>query len=123
MTCKDEMFSLLATQARNIEPVGKSRHAAAIVHKKGIVVAFGKNSKRTHPLMLKYGRNQHSRFLHAEVDALIRASNTLRAFPIGYEYHLYVVRVGRNGELAYSKPCSGCRKAIKDYGIGKIYHS
>ena len=58
---------------------GRFRLAAGIVHKKSLI-ATGVNSYKSHPLMLQFGKNSDSIFLHAEVDAI---KNALRLLSVG----------------------------------------
>ena len=101
--------------------VRSSRHAAAICYK-GAVLSYGVNSYKTHPMMLLYGKNEESIFLHAEIDALVRAISGYGA-DLLKDCSLYVLRLNKKGEVAPSCPCSGCQKAIEAFQIKKVYHT
>jgi tRNA(Arg) A34 adenosine deaminase TadA len=116
-----DIWDLLAKKAVHAHMVRSSRHAAAIVYK-GQVLGHGLNSLKTHPIMRKYGRNADAIYLHAELDAIVRTINTYGS-DILSKSTLYVGRINKKGELAYSEPCSGCKKAIKAFDIKKVYHS
>lgn len=116
------IWKLLHELAENTnDGVRSSRHAAAICYK-GMVLAWGVNSYKTHPMMLLYGKNEESIFLHAEIDALIRAVASYGT-DLLKDCSLYVLRLNKKGEVAQSCPCSGCQKAIEAFQIKKVYHT
>lgn len=82
----------------------------AVVLDRGRVVSRGRNSRKTHTKINKYGYY----CLHAECDAILRASSG---------NVLVVVRILRNGQFAEAKPCSKCLEFARDYGITKIIHT
>lgn len=100
---------------------GRFRLAAGIVHKKSLI-ATGVNSYKSHPLMLQFGKNSDSIFLHAEVDAI---KNALRLLSVGQlkDCDMYVVRVKRDGSYGLAKPCEGCRNALALYGLKNVYYT
>ena len=111
----------LVNTAITSEVFSGSRHAAAITHKKR-VVSTGINRKKTHPLMLEYGRNDESIYLHAEIDAIVKAIN-MHGVEFLKDCSLYVLRISRAEEIMPSKPCKGCQKAIKAFGIKNVYYT
>jgi deoxycytidylate deaminase len=105
----------------NATCIRSSRHCAAIVWKKGEDV-YGVNKYKTHPIMIKYGRNEDSIYLHAEMDAIVTMTR------LGWGQYirtsdLYVIRINKKGHLMPSCPCEGCMKAIKAFEFRKVYHS
>lgn len=90
---------------------------AIIADKKGYPISIGFNSYiKTHPKQFIYNkRNPTKIFLHAEIDALIRC----RAEP----YMMIICRLGKDGKIRMSRPCSGCYNAIKDVKLQKIYYT
>lgn len=101
--------------------------AAGIVYK-GRLIATGINSYKTHPLMLKYGKNADSIYLHSEIDAIRNASRLLDKKEFKrcdlYIMRVHQVPVGHNDHMwvrALAKPCKGCQEAIKDYGFANVY--
>ena len=92
------------------------RMAAIIVTKDGREYV-GFNSKKTHPLMAKFGKNEKAICLHAEVDA-IRQSVRCKAELAGST--MYIARVDRKGLPRLAKPCIGCRRAIISFGIREV---
>jgi tRNA(Arg) A34 adenosine deaminase TadA len=93
---------------------GKYRMAAAVLDRKGKILAIGTNSYvKTHPTQAKYAEKadvEHKTFLHAEISALVKVKT-------GDPYKIAVVRVGNNGELRLARPCRICEMAIKQAGI------
>lgn len=128
----------LAHLALNRGDGPRCRHAAAVVYK-GKVMACATNSWKTHTIQLQYGRNrqdsgdngdrkptpQHKTkaiYLHAEVAAIIRASTMLTEAKLR-RASLYVVRVGNEGQILGSAPCSGCMSFIEASGIKSVVHT
>lgn len=91
---------------------------AALIRKGRRIVSAGLNSKKTHPLQAKYGNNRFSIHLHAEIAAILRASeDDLEGST------LYVARSLKDGSRALAKPCEGCQRAIKDFKIKRVVYT
>lgn len=58
----------------------------------------------------------HYRNVHAEVSCMHNVDNLEGS-------DILVVRVGRRGELRYSRPCTYCQKTLIDKGIRKVIYS
>lgn len=95
---------------------------AFIYDKKGRLVSTGENSYiKTHTLQWKYGKetgNDKKVFLHAEIDALLKA----RSHGL-IPHKIFVARYLADGSAALAKPCAACAKAIKDFGIEEIEYT
>lgn len=121
----DKILSLLCKIASDCIPVARARIAAAVVYK-GEIVSIGVCKYKTHPIQRTFGRNKDSIFLHAEIDALIKASR--RNVDMS-KCILYIARVKRPCSNLFewvsglAKPCDGCAKAIEAYGIRKIIYT
>lgn len=115
------IWELLEQAAGHISSVRSSRHAAAICYK-GMVLAYGVNSYKTHPMMLLYGKNVESLYLHAEIDALSKVLSNYGP-SILTNCSLYVLRLNKKGERCQSSPCAGCQNAIEVFGIKKVFHT
>lgn len=100
---------------------GNAKLAACLV-KRGRVLSYGLNSLKTHPLQAKFGRNQQSIHLHAEIDAI---RNALRKHSVGAVAGstLYAVRVLKDGTKAAAKPCAGCLRAVSHFQIHDVMHT
>lgn len=119
----------LSTIAEDVVPVGAARIAAAIVYKNELI-SVGVCSYKSHPLQKYYGRNSHSIYLHAEVDALIKARSRIGERGISLKKcTLYIARVKKPFASARSfvpglaKPCEGCMKAIHEAGLINIVYT
>lgn len=115
------IWSMLEAHAEHSDQVRSSRHAAAIVYK-GQVLSLGNNKLKTHPIMLKYGKNDKSIYLHAEVDAIVRCINKFGSSILS-NCSLYVLRLDKMNRICISKPCEGCQKAIEAFGVRHVYYT
>ncbi len=93
--------------------VRRYKLAASLIHKGKIVCAKG-NSRKTHPIQLKYAPYP---YLHAESHCIIGYGLDNCA---GLD--ILVVRVDANGDLAMSFPCPHCYELCKKVGISNIYY-
>ena len=102
-------------------PIRGSSHAACLVHKK-MILSYGYNQLKSHPMTLKYGKNDKSIFLHAELDAIVKCINK---YGVGIleKSTLYVLRTTPSGVVRDSCPCAGCARAIKAFKIKKVIHT
>jgi hypothetical protein len=90
-------------------------HVAAIFQRNKIL-SIGQNSFKTHPLAQKFGHNGNC--LHSELACIIRH---------GMEdcsgLNMAVLRINRQNNLAMSKPCFACSKAIEAVNLGNVYYT
>lgn len=88
--------------------------------KRGKLLASGENSyRKTHPLMKHFSSlcgHEHKIYLHAEVQALIRAGDQK-------VHRLVVKRYGAQGDPLLAKPCEVCQKAIKAFGVAVVEYT
>jgi tRNA(Arg) A34 adenosine deaminase TadA len=87
-------------------------------------MGLGVNRWKSDPMQAKYSRHEEAIYLHAEIAAI---KNSLRVLDVEElsKCNMIVVRVKRNHltntfEPANSKPCSGCYRCLKEFGIKKI---
>ena len=113
---KNEIFKILEEENLKADMIGCSRHSAAIVHRNKII-SIGHNKRKTHPLMLKFQHRSFKILLHAEIDAIskVRNKNLLK------DSEMYVSRLSKGNNILNSEPCETCKKAIRFYGINKVY--
>lgn len=102
--------------------------SAALVIKRDII-SVGNNMMRSHPVQKKYGNNDESIYLHAEINAICNALNHLVKDELR-KATLYVYRVKRYSSVLNNKwvdgqacPCKGCTSAIYAFGINRVVHS
>lgn len=94
----------------------RCRHVAALADKNKIV-SLGMNKALSDPGFYKLSRSQKKQYVHAEYDCLNNMGTGLGRLT------MYVVRVDLNGELAQSKPCPICQRAIEAAGVGRVIHT
>lgn len=98
--------------------------AAAIVYKNKII-SYGFNSKKSNPFQSRFSKNEHSIYLHAEVDAIKNALKKLSLEQL--QKSTLIVARGKciNGELVHglAKPCTGCQRAISTFGIPNVFYT
>ena len=97
----------------------RSRHAA-VLFKGNNVLAYGVNRNKTHPLCSYYGKNPEAIYLHAELDAIVKGLNTLGPKALRGAT-MAVCRTTRDGQLASSRPCEGCQRAIEAFGLKTVF--
>lgn len=99
----------------------KQNITAILYDKKGKILSIGKNSYiKTHPLQAKSAKavgEDYKVFLHAEIDALVKAKNWDKA------HKLVITRFTKDGNPALAKPCKICQHAIKIAGIKLVEHT
>lgn len=101
--------------------------AAGVVYR-NTLIATGVNSYKSHPMMLQFGKNSESIFIHAEIDAI---KNALRIITVQQlaKCDLYIMRVKREGVKnspwirASAMPCVGCQRAIVNFSLRNIYYT
>ena len=103
------------------EGAGKHKLAAALV-KRNRVLGVGLNRSKTHPLQAKFGKNEQSIHLHAEIDAI---KNALKRHTVDelVGSTLMVARIKKDGTPGSACPCSGCQRAIIHFGIKEVIHT
>jgi len=114
--------TILMNKSRQSDRVKSSFHCAAIVWKNRRILAVGNNRRKSHPLQQQYQQNKEKIFLHAEADSIIKTMNRYGQ-EILSECSIFVMRTTRTGEIAESKPCSGCLKFINAMDIQSIFWS
>jgi deoxycytidylate deaminase len=99
----------------------KQNITAILYDKKGKILSIGKNSYiKTHPLQAKSAQavgEDYKIFLHAEIDALVKAKNWDKA------HKLVITRFTKDGVPVMAKPCKVCQHAINLAGIKLVEHT
>lgn len=117
----EKRIKFLLEVARNVDKVGAGKLAAG-VWCKGFMVSVGVNSLKSHPVQKRFSSNPHRIYLHAETDALIKAS---KLSPDLTDSYMYVVRVKKgidgNHVQALAKPCDGCMGLIHHYALKGVF--
>jgi tRNA(Arg) A34 adenosine deaminase TadA len=113
--------SRIINLARKTPLVFQAKHAAGLYYK-GKLLSTGVNKKKTHPLMAKFSKHPEAVYLHAEIDCIVKCINRYGT-EILKECELYVARSYQDGTTAGSRPCEGCSRAIRAFGIPRTYYT
>lgn len=84
----------------------------ALVVSKNRVLSVGYNQPKTHPISSDTAQQQ----LHAEMDALLRCSETDAG---GAE--IIVVRTKPSGKPGLAKPCEVCQGILRRFGVRRVF--
>lgn len=112
---RDKMVDLAVKEALN-NNYHRFRLAAVLCSRSGSVVV-GYNKSKSHPLQYRFTGDTNKIYLHAEIDALVRASQ------MGINIHysrIFIARVLKDGSRALAKPCKYCWKALLHFGVAEI---
>lgn len=128
MLSKDaDIIELLKVMAGDNQNDIGPRLASCVVYK-GKIVSFGLNKRKSHPFQLLYGKNKDSWFLHAEIEAIHKATKRLTAAEFT-KSSLYVARVkfesssSRTFINGLAKPCVGCARCIATFGFKRVVYT
>ena len=122
LTNRDYRFINLALKmAEDVEPWAGVRMSSVLAYR-GEILSFGYNDNKTHPLQARFGKNRHAVFWHAETRCIANAIKRDHTELLS-KSTMYIVRITMGGRPALSRPCSGCAKAIQDYGIKRVVYS
>lgn len=95
----------------------KHNVSAVIFDKRGRPLSMGRNSyEKTHPLQAKAAAavgEPYKVFLHAEISALVRLSDTDRQ----RAYKMVVMRYNKEGKPMNAKPCKVCQRVLQSFNI------
>ena len=124
---RDRILNTLRQAAIDNDIPMRHKLAAGIVYKRSLI-AVGVNSFKTHPLMLRYGKNDQSVYLHAEIDVI---KNALKVIDVAdlEQCDLYVYRVKKAAQYSprwitgLARPCSGCQRAIEAFGVRNVFYT
>lgn len=120
-------FSLLKEIAIATPKISGAKIAAAILMKNKII-SIGVNSYKTHPIQAKFARTKGlSIHLHAEIAAIKNAMYHIEVQDFA-KATLLICRAKieiSNNKFVFglAKPCSGCQRAIVEFGIKKVFYS
>lgn len=116
MATLDDLFIM----ARDHKLKGK-RSLVAAIYKGHRLISVGFNDyRKSHPLQKKYGRDEHSIFLHAELDAILNARTDVRGCTL---YIARAKKVQGKWVKGLAKPCFGCSAALEAFGIQQVFYT
>jgi tRNA(Arg) A34 adenosine deaminase TadA len=99
----------------------RCQHIAGVFYKRTLI-SVGFNQRKSHPIQKRFGRNEYSIYLHAELDAIASALRIIDSSVLS-DCTLAVIRVDKVGNIISSKPCNGCLRAIAAFNFRKVIHS
>lgn len=123
-----KILEFLSKTAEAVDHEGIRAKLAAAVVIRNEIVSVGFNRKKTHPFQVQFQTNDQQIYLHAETDAINRALRYVSKEDLK-RARLYVARVkfennrSKKAIWAESKPCVGCQRAIKSYGLLSVIHT
>lgn len=94
----------------------RCKHVAALADK-STIVSLGMNKARSDPGFFRLSNNPKKCYVHAEFDCLNNMCSDLSRLT------MYVVRIDLNGDLAQSKPCPICEKALRQHNVKRVVHT
>ncbi len=98
-------------------PYGRFKVGAVFARRRH-VISMGVNQQKTHPLQAKFtARPDLQSWLHAEISGIAMA---VVEELLGCD--VYVARVTKDGNLANSRPCTGCQSALRHYGVARMFY-
>lgn len=112
--------------AYTTEGIANQKIAAMILYKNR-PISIGFNSSKTHPLQARFAKNENAIHIHAEIDAIRKASNFLTKAEFT-KSTMIVMRAMKTKNWGLARPCihpnkQGCQSAIQEYGIRKVIYS
>ncbi len=118
MELEFRLITKLIALANNSDNQVVHKMACIGTDKRGRVISWGINSKKTHPYQSEMANatgNIHKIYLHAEIACLVRSRKKIET--------LYICRLSNNGKLNMAKPCDICMEAIKIAKVSKVIYS
>jgi len=101
-------------------PVSGKNICACLYDKRGKIISTGINSfNKSHPIQERFGSDSYKIFLHAEIDAVVRALRKVKYDSLS-GFNLAITRVCQDGSDAQAFPCDGCIEALKYYKCDSI---
>lgn len=122
----ERIMEHLALIGEDVSPVSNAKVVSCVYFRKKII-SIGISQYKTHPFQYEYSKNEHAIFLHAEVDAINKARFRITEKEMK-NATLFVCRVKidagtRINTYGISKPCEGCEKCIRAYGVKNVYYT
>lgn len=111
----DALIRRAVQAAKETEGIKRYKLGAVLFDKRGRIINAKGNSRKTHPILLKYSPYP---YLHAESNCIV-SHGTDNCSGL----NLLVCRVTPGAHLTMSYPCSACLALIREVGISKVYYS
>lgn len=107
------------------KPYKHTKTVSFVVYKNKII-QFGINSDKTSPLQKYYRIRTDLKHIENFIDKEHSEVNCLRRIDDSVDFskcEIVVISKKRDGEFRCARPCVVCMKAIKDFGITKVYYT
>jgi deoxycytidylate deaminase len=115
---KQQRYVELAARIAQQTEFKEYKHGAVLV-RGGAVLNTSCNKNKYKAWASRFRKKQHGHAtLHAEIGAILGLDRSMTEGAT-----VYVVRVGRSGDLKNSKPCPMCEAAMQFVGIKKVVYS
>ncbi len=109
--------------SQNSNSTKRCNHVA-IVTKRNRIVSIGTNSDKTHPMAKTLKIAKQTETMCAELAAALKIGLSHKeGLPDFSALTMTVVRVGNNGALQMSKPCSACQKLLSMCNFKRVIYS
>lgn len=106
----------LAIKAAKYNPIKGLPQVAAVLITQERGPVIGLNQRKSHPLQAKFGVRPGLPCIHAEIAAIVKASDLWLD-----DAEMYIARILKDGTPALAKPCPGCQMAIQAFDIKEVY--
>lgn len=112
-----EKFVDLALALRD-KPAAKNLHFSFIIRKNRVRAIGWNNSVKTHSLA--YEHDYQYPMQHAELSAITRFDGKIEELR---KCTLINVRINKEGQVLYSRPCKNCTRLLKAFSLNDVYFS
>lgn len=123
---KTEILHTLAKIAEANDSLSVRFASAIVMNNK--IVSVGFNRMKSDPLQARYSKNSEAIYLHAEIHAIKSALRELSVEELS-KTDIYIARVKRPKRESdtfvwgLAKPCCGCQRAIREFGIRRVIYT
>lgn len=131
---KIEKFKKLVELAKAFQPIYhpsssiRTFHTTFAINKRR-VVSIGINNIKTHPNIKKLNyRAEDGEDLrdiartHSELNCILKLQNKIDLDKF-YNLIFVNIRLDKNGNVKYARPCNGCSHLLKQVGYKKVFYS
>jgi tRNA(Arg) A34 adenosine deaminase TadA len=114
-TVPDGVIRRAILAATETEGIKRYKLGAVLFDKRGRIINAKGNSRKTHPLLLRYSNYP---YLHAESHCIVsHGLDNCRGLS------LMVCRCDSSRRLTMARPCVACLRLIQEVGISKVYYT
>jgi tRNA(Arg) A34 adenosine deaminase TadA len=115
---KERRFIELGKKIAEMSDFGEYRHGAVLV-KGGSVINTSANKNSYAPYGNRFRKRDRGHATHhAELGCILGLDRSVTKGAT-----IYVVRIGKRGDLKLSKPCDMCREVLRHVGVKKVVYT